>query len=117
MDRDAVLQLQECNGVVKLLEGNMSKIREILSIISKEDVTNLQALSRKVDISISTLRALIEAMVHQGYLEEVRRRGGCSKCSMNCGFSISKTKIYRLTEKGTKCIKDTSDRVHPIIPF
>ena len=43
----------------------MNKMKEILSIISKEGITNLQDISRKVDLSISTLRALIETMVHQ----------------------------------------------------
>ena len=75
----------------------MNKMKEILSIISKERITNLQALSRKVDLGISTLRALIETMVHQGYLEEVRCEGNCGICRINCN---SKLKMYMLTEKG-----------------
>ena len=86
----------------------MRKMKKVLSIISKEGVTNLQALSKKLGLSIPTLRAIIETMIDQGYLEEIKCGSGCSKCSMNC-FSISKTKIYRLTEKGTKYIKDISD--------
>lgn len=100
----ARLHITADKSVVKLLEGNMSKIREILSIISKEDVTNLQALSRKVDISISTLRALIESMVHQGYLEEVKCESNCGICPINCDFMVSKIKMYRLTEKGMRYI-------------
>ena len=80
----------------------MNKMKEILSIISKERITNLQALSRKVDLGISTLRALIETMVHQGYLEEVRCEGNCGICRINCN---SKLKMYILTDKGMRCVE------------
>jgi len=80
----------------------MNKTKEILSIISKEGVTNLQALSRKVDLSISTLRALIETMVHQGYLEEVKCKSNCGICPIRCN---SKIKMYMLTERGMRCIE------------
>ena len=98
----ARLHITADKSVVKLLEGNMSKIREILSIISKEGITNLQDLSRKVDLSISTLRALIETMVHQGYLEEVRCEGNCGICRINCN---SKLKMYMLTGKGMRRVE------------
>ncbi|MCD6411018.1 MAG: winged helix-turn-helix transcriptional regulator [Thermoplasmata archaeon] len=80
----------------------MSKIREILSIISKEGITNLQDLSRKVDLSISTLHALIETMIHQGYLKEVECKGNCGICRINCN---SKIKMYMLTEKSMRCVE------------
>ena len=102
-------------SAVKLLEMTnkrekyMSETKEILSIISKEGVANLHALSRKLSLSIPTLRAMIESIAHQGYLEEIRCESSCSICPMNCGPLSSKTKIYRLTKKGMKYIKGTSD--------
>ena len=84
----------------------MSKVKEILSIISKEGITNLQDISRKVDLSISTLRALIETMVHQGYLEEVECKSNCGICPIRCN---SKLKMYILTDKGMRCVEGDED--------
>ena len=80
----------------------MSKMKKILSIISKEGIVNPQSISEKLGLGISTLRALIESMVHRGYLEEVKCESNCSICPIRCN---SKIKMYRLTEKGMRCIE------------
>jgi len=87
----------------------MNKMKEILSIISGENAVNLQALSKKLGLSIPTLRAIIESMVHQGYLEEVRCESDCGICPINCDFMVSKIKMYRLTEKGMRYIGRDED--------
>ena len=81
----------------------MNKMREILSKISEGNTVD--ALSRKLGLRISIVRAMIDLMVHQGYLEEVRCGSGCSTCPMNCSAQSSKIKMYRLTEKGMECIR------------
>ena len=87
----------------------MNKMKEILSIISGENAVNLQALSKELGLSIPTLRAIIESMVHQGYLEEVRCESDCGICPINCDFMVSKIKMYRLTEKGMRYIGRDED--------
>lgn len=87
-----------------MIIANMSKMKKILSIISKEGVTNLQALSKKLGLNIPTIHAIIESMVHQGYLEEIRCESDCGICPINCDFMVSKIKMYRLTEKGMRYI-------------
>ncbi|HEC77171.1 MAG TPA: winged helix-turn-helix transcriptional regulator [Thermoplasmatales archaeon] len=87
----------------------MSKMKEILSIISKENAVNLQALSKKLGFSIPTLRAIIESMVHQGYLEEVGCESNCGICPIKCNSKIPKIKMYRLTEKGMRYIGRDED--------
>jgi len=87
----------------------MNKMKEILSIISEENAVNLQALSKKLGLSIPTLRAIIGSMVHQGYLEEVRCESDCGICPINCDFMVSKIKMYRLTEKGMRYIGRDED--------
>ena len=87
----------------------MNKMKEILSITSGENAVNLQALSKKLGLSIPTLRGIIESMVHQGYLEEIRCESDCGICPINCDFMVSKIKMYRLTEKGMRYIGRDED--------
>jgi len=83
----------------------MNKMRKVLSIISEGKT--LDALSRELGLRISTVRAMIDLMVHQGYLEEVRCESDCGICPINCDSMVSKIKMYRLTGKGMECIKGT----------
>ena len=88
----------------------MNKMRKILSIISEENTVDLGTLSRKLGLSSPTVQAMIELMVHQGYLEEIRCGTGCSMCPTNCdSLTSSKIKMYRLTEKGMESIKNTQE--------
>ena len=84
----------------------MNKRRDILSKISKGKTVD--ALSRELDMRESTLRAMVDSMVHEGYLEEICG-SGCGTCPMRCASqsSSSKTKLYAVTEKGIECIKCT----------
>jgi len=83
----------------------MNKMRKVLSIISEGKT--LDALSRELGLRISTVRAMIDLMVHQGYLEEIKCGSGCSMCLMNCSLTSSEIKMYRPTGKGMGCIKGT----------
>ena len=88
----------------------MSKMRKILSILSEENTVNVDALSRELGLRGPTVQAMIDLMVHQGYLEEIRCGSGCSMCPMNCGsLTSSKIKMYRLTGKGIKCVEGDED--------
>lgn len=85
----------------------MSKMRKkiILSIISEENTVDTNALSKKLDMGTSTLKAMIDFMVHQGYLEEIDCGRGCNACPVKCNVLSSKIKIYKLTKKGMKYIE------------
>ena len=86
----------------------MNKMRKILSILSEENTVNVDALSRELGLRGPTVQAMIDLMVRQGYLEEIRCGSGCSMCPMNCGsLTSSKIRMYRLTGKGMGCIKGT----------
>ena len=86
----------------------MNKTRTILSKIGEENTVDVEALSRELGLRGPTVQAMIDLMVHQGYLEEIRCGSGCSMCPMNCGsLTSSKIKMYRLTGKGMGCIKGT----------
>ena len=88
----------------------MNKMRKILSILSEENTVNVDALSRELGLRGPTVQAMIDLMVHQGYLEEIRCGSGCSMCPMNCGsLTSSKIKMYRSTEKGIKCVEGDED--------
>ncbi|KAA0005909.1 MAG: hypothetical protein DRN19_02260 [Thermoplasmata archaeon] len=82
----------------------MNEIR-ILSILSKENIVDVDTLSRELGLSNSTVRAMIDLMVHHGYLEEIRCGSSCSMCPMKCSSLSSKIKMYKLTEKGMGRIK------------
>jgi len=83
----------------------MNRMRKILSIISEENSVNVDTLSRELGLRAPTVQAMVDLMVHQGYLEEIRCGTGCSMCPMNCSLTSSKIKMYRLTEKGKRYIK------------
>jgi len=88
----------------------MNKMRKILSILSEENTVNVDALSRELGLRGPTVQAMIDLMVHQGYLEEIRCGSGCNMCPMNCGsLTSSKIKMYRPTGKGIKCVEGDED--------
>jgi len=80
----------------------LNKMRKILSIISEENTVNTDALSKKLDMGTSTLKAVIDFMVHQGYLEEIDCGRDCNACPVKCNVLSSEVKMYKLTEKGMK---------------
>jgi len=82
----------------------MNKMRAIISKISEGKI--LDALSRELGIRDTTVRSIIDSMVHQGYLGEIRCGSGCSKCLMDCGsLTSSKVKMYAVTDKGMEYVK------------
>jgi len=81
----------------------MNKMRVILSKIGEGKT--IDTLSRELGMRESTLRAMVDSMVHTGYLEEIQCMAGCGMCPTKCSLpSSSKIKIYCVTEKGMECI-------------
>ncbi len=48
---------------------------------------------------------MIDLMIHQGYIKEMKCVGSCSMCPMNPSPTFSKVRMYRLTEKGMELTK------------
>ena len=78
--------------------------KEILSRINEGKT--LDTIGKEMDMRESTVRARVDSMVHEGYLEELRYAAGCSACLMKCSFSPSNSKIKMcvVTEKGKQLI-------------
>ncbi len=86
----------------------MNKTGVILSEIREGKTIN--AIGKELDMRDSTIRAIVESLVHNGYLEEIRCESGCRLCSMNCGsLPSSKIKMYVVTDKGMDSIKWKTD--------
>jgi predicted transcriptional regulator len=83
---------------------NMTK--EILSKIAEGKT--LDSISKEIDKRESTVRAMIDSMIHDGYLEQIRYTSGCSMCSMRCSHNSpnSQIKMYMVTDKGMDCISN-----------
>lgn len=82
----------------------MNKMREIILKINEGKTIDI--ISKELGMRKSTIRAMVDWMVHQGYLDEIRCGTGCSICSMNCSsLPSSKVKMYTVTGKGMECIK------------
>jgi len=80
----------------------MALIREFLFKVGKGKTVD--AISKELEIRESTLRAMLEFTVEQGYLEEIDCENKCMSCPMNCGLPMN-IKIYMLTKKGKEYIK------------
>ena len=78
--------------------------REILSKISQGKT--LDILSKEMNMRESTIRAMIDSMLHTGYLQEVRCGSGCGMCPMKCSSlpPNSGIKMYMVTNKGMECV-------------
>ena len=80
----------------------MSRMGEVLSRI--ENGTTIHSIVRELDINRSTLLAMIEFMVGEGYLEHVGMQCSCSTsnlCEQCRGTDIgSEMAVYALTPKG-----------------
>lgn len=79
----------------------MSKMRKILSRISEG--TTFDALSRELGMRKSTTKAIVNSMLHTGYIEEIQYASGCSMCPLNCNSQSScgsGIRMYTLTDKG-----------------
>jgi len=78
--------------------------KEILSKITEGKT--LDIISRETDKRESTVRAMVDLMIHNGHLEEIGYASGCSMCSMRCSHNSpnSQIKMYRVTDKGMDCI-------------
>ena len=75
------------------------KLRKILSGI--KGVNTIDGLAKDLNMRKFTVQAMVDFMVHAGYIEEITCRSRCSSCLMNCGTPPpSGMKIYVVTEKG-----------------
>lgn len=83
----------------------MFVMKKVLSRIKNGDT--IDTLARELGMNRSTLLAMIDFMVDEGYLEMVDMRCVCSgspvpTCSAGCHDSA---KIYMLTSKGEEKLK------------
>ena len=89
----------------------MTATEKILLRIGGRGGGTIDNLAKELDMRKSTVQAMIEFMVHAGYLKEFSCGDGCAGCFMykKCNISASegvKMRMYVLTEKGMECIKD-----------
>jgi hypothetical protein len=87
----------------------MRGTKEILSRIREGNT--IDNLAEELDMNKSTLLAMIEFMIDEGYLEKISRHGRStcplsSKCSAK--FDDSTARMYVLTLKGEKFISEGS---------
>jgi aldehyde:ferredoxin oxidoreductase len=85
-----------------LFTDKMASIKEVLSKMGEGKTVN--TISKELDIRESTLRAMLEFTVEQGYLEEIDCESKCMSCPMKCGMPMN-IKMYMLTKKGKEYIK------------
>jgi hypothetical protein len=75
------------------------KLMKILSGI--RGVNTIDSLAEELDMRKSTVQAMVDFMLHAGYIEETTCGNLCSACPMNCGSPPpSGMKMYVVTEKG-----------------
>ena len=81
----------------------MTAMKHVLSRIRNGNTVS--TLAREMDVNTSTLLALIDFLVHEGYLEQVSMNN-CTGCGSNChdGSCKPETKIYAITPKGVQYI-------------
>ena len=86
----------------------MHGMKELLSKI--EDGGTIDDLAAELNMNKSTVLAMIEFMLDEGYLEVVKVHCGCSASpGLGCGCNTkcdSETKIYVLTEKGRYLVSE-----------
>lgn len=77
-----------------------SVTREILKKI--QDKKTLDIISKEMNIREPTLKARVDSLIHQGFLDEIRYGSGCKMCPMDCGSDkcSSDIKLFSLTKKG-----------------
>ena len=88
----------------------MASLKEVLSKV-REGKT-VEAISEALDVRESTLRAMIDFMVAEGYLEEFEGGSGCTGCSLKRKCSLpapgeQRLKMYVLTKEGREYIRET----------
>jgi hypothetical protein len=72
---------------------------KLLSAIKR--VNTIDSLAKELNMRKSTVQAMVDFMLHAGYIEELTCGNRCSACPMNCGTQLpSGMKMYVLTEKG-----------------
>lgn len=73
-------------------------MRKILLKIGKGKT--IGDIAKELDMEEPTIRAIVDSMVHTGYIVEIRREIGCSMCPMKCLPPFSEARMYVVTEKG-----------------
>ena len=80
-------------------EESMNKMKNILSKINEGKT--LDGLSKELGMRESTIRAIIDSMIHIGYLEEIQCRTGCKMCPTKCSSPpSSEIKMYGGRRRG-----------------
>ena len=88
----------------------MVSIKEVLSKV--REGRTVTTIGKELDIREATLRAMIDFMLAEGYLEEFQGGTGCAGCSLKkkCNVPVSgeqRLKMYALTKEGREYIKPT----------
>jgi hypothetical protein len=84
------------------------KLRKILSGI--KGVKTIDSLAEELNMGKSTVQAMVDFMLHTGYIEEITCGNRCSSCSMDCGIQPpSGMKLYVVTEKGRSILNKGTD--------
>jgi len=78
--------------------------REVLTGIARGG--GYQTICKELNMGERTVHAMIDSMICDGYLEELRCHG-CSMCSKGCGGTHEgEARMYVLTSKGLGFIGD-----------
>ncbi len=81
---------------------NISKRQSILR--KMKEGKSLSHVSKELDLSLQTIKAMVDSMKHEGLLIEVNDcESGCSMCPLSCNTQSSTSyRRYMVTEKGTE---------------
>jgi hypothetical protein len=85
-------------------------IAKILARINKGACTQ-DILAEEFGLRKNTVAALLEFMVHEGYLEEIVCETECRACPLKCDVPMP-TKMHTVTLKGRRYIKNKKSKVH-----
>jgi hypothetical protein len=80
------------------------KLKKILSAVEKGKT--IDKLTECLEMNRSTLLAIIEFMIGEGYLEKINAQ--CSACpfSSNCSVKDEGVKMYALTRRGKEFLNE-----------
>lgn len=66
-------------------------------------------IAKELNMGEHTIRAIIDSMIHAGYIMVVQCGNGCNMCPMKCDPLPSTIKMYMLTEKGMEYLRQRQE--------
>ena len=80
-------------------------VRKMLSAIGR--LNSVDALAEELNMRKPTVRAILDFMIHAGYIDEITCRNICSVCPMNCDTQVPRgVKMYVVTDKGVSVLNE-----------